>query len=430
MRALFLTNFYPPASRGGYEQWCQEVAERLRPRHQVVVLTSRFGRDALPASDPDWVRRDLHLEMDLNTMRNGIRFFTSRTARERDNVACIVRQVRDFAPDVVLVWGMWNLDRGLAAAVESLAPGRVAYYIGDYWASLPSQHVHYWDAPARTWLSAVPKRALAAVARRMLARRKSADLHFEHALFPTRFMQTEYERLGIVPRRSRVVYGGADTSVDVGEPEAPSRSGTHALLYVGRLTHDKGVHTAIEALGLLVRQDQFQHLRLAIVGTGEAEASLRRLVLEQRLEDQVTFFGHQPAGAVRAFYRQADVLVFPSIWQEPFGRVLVEAMAAGLVVVGTATGGAAEILTNDETALTFPPCDAEALARAVKRLVESEPLRARLADAASRRARARFGIDRMSAEIEAYLMEMTAGATAEIGGIDPINDWTEGDIPD
>jgi glycosyltransferase involved in cell wall biosynthesis len=411
MRLLFLTNFYPPAGLGGYEQWCQEVAERLRSRHQIVVLTSRHGRSPRPATEPDWVHRDLHLEMDLGTMRNAVRFFTARPARERENLACLERVLDDFAPDVVLVWGMWNLNRALAARAERLMPGRVAYYVGDYWPTLPSQLVNYWEAPARHWASAAPKRVLAALARRVLAREKPPTLAFEHAIFPTRFMLTEYHRLGIAPRSTRIVYGGADTEMYSAEREPPSRDGMQSLLFVGRLTRDKGVHTAIEAMGLLARHDRFRHLRLSIVGTGndEEEAFLRRLVREQQLEGRVTFAGSQSKGALRTFYQQADVLIFPSLWQEPFGRVLVEAMAAGLVVVGTATGGAAEILTNEENALVFPAGDAHALARAVTRLADSATLRARLAHTARQQARDRFSVDRMTAEIETYLNEMASG---------------------
>jgi len=409
MRALFLTNFYPPASLGGYEQWCQEVAERLQARHQIVVLTSRHGRGALAASEPDWVRRDLHLEMDLGTMRNGVQFFTRRRAREQENLTHLDRVVRDVAPDVVLVWGMWNLHRTLVAHAERLMPGRLAYYVGDYWPTLPSQLAQYWDAPARHWSSALPKRLLAAAARRVLARQAPPTLAFEHVLFPTRFMRDEYRRLGIVPKSARIVHGGADTSLYGAEPERPRR-GIRSLLYVGRLTRDKGVQTAIEALGLLARQDRFSEMRLSIAGTGDDEPSLRRLVQEQRLEARVTFCGHQSREALRTLYQEADVLVFPSLWQEPFGRVLVEAMAAGLVVVGTATGGAAEILTHDENALVFPAGDAVALANQVSRLADSEPLRARLALAARQQALERFSVDRMSAEIETYLTAMVAQA--------------------
>jgi glycosyltransferase involved in cell wall biosynthesis len=409
MRVLFLTNFYPPASLGGYEQWCQEVAERLQARHQIVVLTSRHGRDACAASEPDWVRRDLHLEMDLGTMRNGVQFFTRRRAREQENLTHLGRVVRDVAPDVVLVWGMWNLHRTLVAHAEHLMPGRLAYYVGDYWPTLPSQLAQYWDAPARHWSSAWPKRLLAAAARRVLARQAPPTLAFEHALFPTRFMRDEYRRLGIVPTSARIVHGGADTRLYGAEPERPRR-GIRSLLYVGRLTRDKGVHIAIEAIGLLSQQDRFSHVHLSIAGTGEDEAGLRRLVQDHHLEARVVFLGHQSREALRTLYHEADVLVFPSLWQEPFGRVLIEAMAAGLVVVGTATGGAAEILTHDENALVFPASDAAALASQVSRLADSEPLRARLASAGRQQALERFSVDRMSAEIETYLCELAAQA--------------------
>jgi hypothetical protein len=79
MQILFLSNFYPPASRGGYEQWCQEALRGLRSRgHEVIVLASDFGKNRLPDRDPVWVHRSLHLEMELASFRNTIQFFTHR----------------------------------------------------------------------------------------------------------------------------------------------------------------------------------------------------------------------------------------------------------------------------------------------------------------------------------------------------------------
>ena len=76
MRILFLSNFYPPASRGGYEQWCQEVADGLRSKgHAVVVLTSDHGKSGLQTSDPAWVHRSLHLEMELASLKNAFQFY-------------------------------------------------------------------------------------------------------------------------------------------------------------------------------------------------------------------------------------------------------------------------------------------------------------------------------------------------------------------
>ena len=69
-------------------------------------------------------------------------------------------------------------------------------------------------------------------------------------------------------------------------------------------------------------------------------------------------------------YADHDVFVFPSIWEEPFSIGLLEAMACGQAVVGTTTGGSAEILVDGVNSLVFPPGDPRRLARQVKRLFD------------------------------------------------------------
>jgi glycosyltransferase involved in cell wall biosynthesis len=408
MQLLFVTNFYPPASRGGYEQWCQEAAEGLRARgHEVVVLTSRHGRASLTQPDPEWIYRELHLEMELVSLRNGIQFFTSRSAREKENLAWLRRLMADFTPDAVLIWGMWNLPRSLAALAEALLPGRVAYYMGDYWPTLPSQYEYYWQSAPRNWATAAPKMVLGFLARRILALEKRPNLQLAHVLFPTEFMRAEFNRRHISMGQTAVIYGAADTAPFV---SANGSKRVHlddflTLLYVGRLTTEKGVHTAIEALGCLVHSRGLKQLKLIIVGSGEPdyEAHLYYLVQQQNLAPFVTFLGAQPKESLPELYHQADIFLFTSIWPEPFGRVLVEAMAAGIAVVGTTTGGAAEILTENENALTFAPGDAAGLANQIVRLVESPSLRQRLIAAGKQIALTRFDVCRMTEEIETYL---------------------------
>jgi glycosyltransferase involved in cell wall biosynthesis len=405
MRLLFLSNFYPPASRGGYEQWCGEVADGLRNLgHDVLVLTSTHGRASLPEPDPAWVRRDLHLEMDFASLRNAFQFFTSRKRRERQNLTILRQTIETHRPDAVLIWGMWNFPRSLPALAEQLLPGRVAYYIGDYWLTLPSQFENYWNAPARNPLTGLPKLLLRPFARRILAREPRPALKVEHALFPSAFMQTELQRKGVTPQHSKIVYGAIDTRPYLGAQRMPPQE-TLSLLYIGRLTREKGVHTAIEAVGHLVRHYGMENVKLTVVGDGDADyvQTLRQFVARARLASFVDFLPAQPKEALPSLYPQFDILIFPSIWAEPFGRVIVEAMASGVVVVGTAVGGAAEILADGENALTFPPNEPEALSRQLKRLVDSPILRERLAQSARQTAAQKFDLRRMTAEIESYL---------------------------
>ncbi|MCB0177008.1 MAG: glycosyltransferase family 4 protein [Anaerolineae bacterium] len=414
-RTLFITNFYPPASQGGYEQWCQEVAEELRRRgHDVIVLTSRHKRQELSAIEPDWIQRNLHLEMDFASFRNGIQFFTHRKQREKENLACIQQLIRDFSPNFVVVWGMWNLSRSIPAVAEKSMPGRVVYYMGDYWPTLPTQYQHYWEAPARNGLTSLPKRILGPIALQMLTKEKVPSLEFSHILFPTTFMYEEFKRNGVKLNQTKVIYGAVDTNLyrtQNGKSLSKFADGKLSLLYVGRLTPEKGVHTAIEALRLLIEQHGPNVAKLTIAGTGEAdyETELHHLVRQKNLEKSVTFIGAQPKEAMPSIYHQADIFLFTSIWQEPFGRVLVEAMASGILVIGTATGGASDILTDHENALVFAPNNAVDLAEKITYLMDKPQLRQKLTKAGYRTAFEKFDIQRMTTEIETYLQSIVEG---------------------
>jgi len=425
MRFLFLTNFYPPAGFGGYEMWCREVAEGLRRTgHEVVVLTSSHLQDALSKPDPIWVRRQFNLEMELSSLKNGLKFFIHRKKRESKNIELLSRLVEECDPQIILIWGMWNLPRSLPAAAEKLMPGRVVYYMGDYWPTLPGQFELYWQAPARNILSGFPKIILKQAARRILAKEQQPHLQMERVIFPTTFLRDEFIRKGIVLKKTEIIYGGVhvdafphkNTSVWAG------RKSQISLLCAGRLAPEKGVHTAIESVSELVHQHNLHMFQLIIAGSGDAgyETFLRELARKNRVDPMVFFLGPQPAEIMPSIYGNADIFLFTSIWPEPFGRVLVEAMATGTPVVGTATGGAAEILFDNENALLFTPGDASSLTKQLLRLVEFPELMRRLSEAGRRTAVSRFSLQRMTSEIEAYLRDTLESfhSTQYVGGRD------------
>ncbi len=420
MRTLFLTNFYPPYGQGGYEQWCQEVAENLQASgHHLLIVTSRHGIERRQTPEPAWIQRKLHLEMELKSLRNGLQFFTHRWRKEQENLRYLRQCIAQFQPDVILVWGMWNIARSVPVEAEKLLPGRVVYYMGDYWPTLPNQYLLYWQAPARSWKTGLTKPVLGFFAQRILAREQLPVPEFAHVLFPTVFMREELKRLGMTAQSTRIIYGAADTRLYREHQRACDCQADQqlALLYAGRVTPDKGVHVAIEALGLLVHQHGRHNFRLSVVGDSELAYSekLQTLVREKQLESYIQFCPAQPKQAMPQLYSQADIFLFTSIWQEPFGRVLIEAMAAGAVVVGSPTGGAAEILVDGMNALTFPPGDAQALAAQVIRLADAPTLRQRLMAAAQTTAQERFDITRMATEIGAYLQAIATNKSPHSG---------------
>jgi glycosyltransferase involved in cell wall biosynthesis len=404
MKVLFLSNFYPPASRGGYEQWCQEVLDGLRGKgHDVRVLTSDFGKKHLSVPDPAWVKRTLCLEMELASIRNAIQFFTHRKRREWKNLRHVSEFVGQFNPDIVLIWGMWNLHRSIPALIEDLMAGRVVYYMGDYWPTLPNQFQNYWNVPARSFITEIPKSLLKPVAQKIIAREARPALQLDRVIFPSAFMQDAFKQKGVEPLHTKIIYGAIDTKLYLNGHK--KQSDLLSLLYIGRLSEEKGVHTAIQAVGRLVRENGFKDLKLTIVGDGEPayKTYLYQLANQENVASFVTFLPAQPKEALPALYKQTDIFLFTSIWPEPFGRVIVEAMASGVVVVGAPVGGAREILTEDVNALTFTPNDPVCLAKRLRRLIELPELRATLSKAGREIAVREFDLQRMTREIEAYL---------------------------
>jgi glycosyltransferase involved in cell wall biosynthesis len=286
----------------------------------------------------------------------------------------------------------------------------VAYYIADYWPILPGQFENYWQTPARNWTTKIPKNILRPFANRILATEKQPILDFAHTIFPTRFLRDKLKNHTMLIGNSTIIYGAVDTRLynhSINNLRSKQNSFV-SLLYAGRLTRDKGVHTAIQAIDILIHQMNTNHLKLTIIGSGEAdyEDHLRRLVSQSGLDQFVKFLGAQPKEIMPDLYNDADILLFTSIWPEPFGRVIVEAMASGVVVVGAKSGGAAEIMDHNINALVYEPGDAETLANHLHQLIESPQLRYRLAINGQKMASERFNIQRMTSEIEAYLMSI------------------------
>lgn len=149
-----------------------------------------------------------------------------------------------------------------------------------------------------------------------------------------------------------------DPSFEV--PESSSRHDGFRLLYVGTLTQNKGVRYLIEAMASVP-----EDVSLRVIGDGDQEASLQRLVAEYSLESQVEFVGRIPYDEVPSEYANADVFVHPGVWPEPLNRTVLESMQAGLPVVCTDIGGPPEVVPDD--ALVCPPADPEALAAAIRR---------------------------------------------------------------
>jgi glycosyltransferase involved in cell wall biosynthesis len=206
------------------------------------------------------------------------------------------------------------------------------------------------------------------------------------------------------PTHADVVYSGIDpVDFPLAVDADPGHTWSWRLLAVGRIEPRKGFDVAIRALAQLPRAT----LRLLGHPDPSHLASLWDLARELGVADRLEV-ATVPRSALAAEYADADVVLFPSRWAEPFGLVPVEAMSQATPVVATALGGSAEFLVDGGNCAVVPPDDAAALAAAVERLAGDTALRSRLARGGLVTA-AGLTVDRLADVMEAWHLAAESG---------------------
>jgi glycogen(starch) synthase len=407
MRILVVSNLYPPHHLGGYEMACREVVEGLRARgHEVRVLTSSYGLEKPSAGGGvyRWLTTDLG-RAPKPLSRRALELL----GKEVRNQRAFKRVVREFRPDLAYFWNLANISVTLPMWAQRLRLP-TCYYNFDLW--LTTWRGDGWLA---LWPPA-PRRRVVRLASRAarssleaLGILSSGVLDLRRVQFATDYLKRATLQAGEPVAGAEVLHWGIEVEkfpykAEGGEPAR--------LLFVGQVVPHKGVHTALEALRILVREHGRAGLRLTIAGGSvvqEYVSELRRFVREQGLEGNVEFAGHVAHERLPEVYRAHDILLFPSIVDEGLGLGILEAMASGLVVLGTASGGSAEILEHEVTGLVFPKEDAATCAAHVLRLLGDRGLFERLRRDGRRAVEERFRVERAIDEIERSLRTQLEG---------------------
>ena len=213
-----------------------------------------------------------------------------------------------------------------------------------------------------------------------------------------------------------VIPNGID--VERFRPEGlPDRNTPVRLLYVGRLTYQKGLDVFIQALRRLDSKIQFE---VELVGDGNARRPLERMAREFGLVDRLHFAGWLDRTEVPQRYQLADIFVLPSR-DEGMANVILEAMASGLPVIATDVAGSRELVRHGKTGLLIPRENPVALAQAITDLATDAQERAHMGQAGRRLAEEHYGW-RSMAEIYFSLIRDRGNPSATTGEQD-IPSW-------
>lgn len=190
----------------------------------------------------------------------------------------------------------------------------------------------------------------------------------------------------------------------------PRKDNVMTIGFVGRMLPGKGLGVLAEALQELA----CKNWKLLLVGDGPERGKFEQSLADRGLIDRAEFAGAVPYERVPDFYRQMDILVMPTCTtrriREQFGRVLVEAMASGVPVVGSTCGAIPEVIAD--AGMVVPEGNAGALAEALRQLLRDEPLRERLARAGLERVEQHYSWEQVARKTYTLFRQVLKGKAA------------------
>ncbi|HEX6107083.1 MAG TPA: glycosyltransferase family 4 protein [Gemmatimonadales bacterium] len=390
---LLLTYDFPPMG-GGIARWMAELARRYPPGALVVSTGQHPAAADVDATFPNGIDRLPLPSRRLRTIQ-GILLWSRRAA-------VLAREHR-----AEFIW-CGNLKPAAYPAkwvMERVGtPFGILLHGGDL---LILQHQVHQSVLKRRTARALLTSAAVLVANSQWTRDRCVNLLGELDVEPT-------------PEQIRVVPLGADhesfrPGIDTAEVRRRyGLQGGRWLLSVARLTRHKGIDTALQALSRLAADHP--DLRYAVVGRGEEREALEEQARELGVADRVRFLTEVPDRDLPGLYNVAEIYLGVSRLMEQrvegFGISLAEASACGVPVVAGRSGGIPEAVREGETGLLVDSEQPEAVATALRTLLDDAGLRRRLGEGGRRAVEARYNWDRVVADLVRIGRE--AGASAAV----------------
>lgn len=396
MKILVLSDFYPPYKGGGHHIQCKVVAEGLAKRgHDVSVLTSWYGVTGNNGDDKHFrVLKVLPFESARGIKGKYLNIKTGFLGRI--NYFITRRIVKKINPDIVYVGYIRYISVFPLKAIQSRGIS-VVYHLGS---NLFVQYIK--DCILEKYLFKRLWRKM------IFGFYSSKEFDFNNNMITiSEALKKEHIAAGFPESNISVIPRGISPELinNRGRNIHSSNKEQVKILYIGRMIPEKGVHIAISAIGHLVNQLDVKNVQFDLFGNGSDAyiENLKNLIQSLKIEKHVKFHGKVDRSQLLKIYQDYDLFLLPSIFREPFGVVLIEAMAKGVPVVATDTGGIPEVITHELNGLLVSPADSIKMAEAIKRLIDNPLLAQEISNNGIKTVQEKFNQNRIIVLIENYL---------------------------
>lgn len=186
-------------------------------------------------------------------------------------------------------------------------------------------------------------------------------------------------------QKIEIIPNGVD--IQMFKPAEEKQNECVRILSVSRLTPRKGLRYLIQAMKILAEKDISQKIKLWVVGDGDEKNALEQLANELSISHTIKFLGRISHENLAPYYSEADIFCLPSL-NEGMSNTVLEALATGMPIVATKTGGTEELVRDGENGFFVAQKSAQDLAEKLKRLINNETLRKSFGQASRKRAEA------------------------------------------
>lgn len=349
MRILIFSTAYLPLV-GGAEIAFKEITDRIK-NYQLDLITARFSKRNSKKEKIGNItvyRVGFGMKFDKYLLPV-LGYFRARRLYKKNNYS--------------LIWSISASQAGLAALFLKLARPKLPFLLtiqeGSSMQRLLRRRFMVWPLIKKIFRKAD---YIQAISKHLANLGKEMGARCPVKVVPNGVDVRIFEKVLTVPKKKKKAL----------KKKLKIKENEKVIVTASRLVPKNAVGDLIESL-----KDIGFPIKLLILGAGFEEKKLRNLTKKLNLKEKVLFLGLIPPEEVPKYLAIADVFIRPSI-SEGFGNVFVEAMAAGVPIIGTPVGGIPDFLKNQETGLFCEPNNPKSIAQPVKKILENKDLREKL----------------------------------------------------